>query len=958
MRKSVEKKITALTEGRRRLSIRHRILLLLVCAVAAATTYTLVMPAITMEGDYVCGKEVHVHSDDCYVNREDGGRELVCGKEAHAHDESCLVRSADDGKYTCGYDYEHLHGDECYVNGKMICTLREHVHTSSCLPQQTSQVRRAAAEANLTEMVETEQSGEMSALTAEDQSQDMEDVQQSEAPDDEDPTQASLDEDIAQEEPGDQPAEGVDSTGDSSQEDGDQPTEEPTDEPTEAPTEELTEEPTDELAEELSEQPSEEPTEMLTDFMEETITDEALSGMAMEERANYNNENGKDEIVPLETLDDTTITFHMKKGNKDVIPELTLNSETYSFFLNITSPNLYMYDPDNEDQEIYTCRVSYPGIQLLLGDSADGIKPAEEYASRYVRVTETGSAWMKVVKEGDGVYLFLFKSIGSQTRSITVEGTARGCKGASDRTLDKSAAFDAENMTYRYTIRASLPRAVDNYDQYYRLDDWTTVDNKNRFNGFLENQDSLRVFYTEAGGGEQEMLPIQTASGDASAKMAYYLDSNGVMYFYSRTVHSGDHLVSAPVDYDGWGVCWQAEDAVQIRITYLDTASKSYYTPTSKIYNLSRLWNQDENVENHEGIFADNTVSYDGLLDKNYSKTPTTNLLEFTILYNSKGLDMGDVATILWDEMDNGILQTDTVQVTRMSDGQVLTRDSGYTLDVKTGQRGFKITIYNPGSSTYQITYQVQPADPAQNTTSNRVWMGNSGASNMSVNKNAVFNENNINYDDRAFSIELTFTKTYEGNNPETGGTFAIYQASDDRQVALSATRGGSSTHDERVCYQVRTNGRQIERSSSIYQSEGTSDIIEFTSGVQLRYGVVYYLKETEAPFGYATMGQDIYFYACSPDPAKANDDPAGLDKVPSGTTLIRLDDWNAAINGEGVEEDQICHDMSNEVTLYNGIQVYDLPDTGGSGLESVLSAAGVGMMAVVLAVLLRKRVL
>ena len=41
--------------------------------VVFCTTYALILPAITLENQAVCGQEVHIHGADCY------GQVLTCG---------------------------------------------------------------------------------------------------------------------------------------------------------------------------------------------------------------------------------------------------------------------------------------------------------------------------------------------------------------------------------------------------------------------------------------------------------------------------------------------------------------------------------------------------------------------------------------------------------------------------------------------------------------------------------------------------------------------------------------------------------------------------------------------------------------------------------------------------------------------------------------------------------------
>ncbi|MEN3003905.1 Cna B-type domain-containing protein [Dehalobacterium formicoaceticum] len=103
------------------------------------TTYALILPAITMERDTICGLEVHVHTDDCYTTElVKSEKELICTYETlniHKHTADC---KDDEGKLICGYaDFVvHTHDEHCYnTAGDLICTLpeiEEHSHDDSC----------------------------------------------------------------------------------------------------------------------------------------------------------------------------------------------------------------------------------------------------------------------------------------------------------------------------------------------------------------------------------------------------------------------------------------------------------------------------------------------------------------------------------------------------------------------------------------------------------------------------------------------------------------------------------------------------------------------------------------------------------------------------------------------------------------------------------------------------------
>lgn len=147
----------------------------LACIVVFCTTYALILPAITLEGNQ-CGIEEHTHTDECYtqvtsitrkvpvctvegldihVHSEkcyDDQKNLICGYAdfvAHKHDASCY---REDGTLWCPLEERephvhdescytlpepHVHTDECYTleRGELTCT--EHVHTDECYTETT-----------------------------------------------------------------------------------------------------------------------------------------------------------------------------------------------------------------------------------------------------------------------------------------------------------------------------------------------------------------------------------------------------------------------------------------------------------------------------------------------------------------------------------------------------------------------------------------------------------------------------------------------------------------------------------------------------------------------------------------------------------------------------------------------------------------------------------------------------
>jgi len=148
----------------------YRALSVAAAGVVFCTTYALILPAITMEGE-----SAHIHGADCYAYSEvvdvfacpygehtheeicyDSNGETLCGWDGcvlHVHDETCPDDCAEadfvyhvhdelcwqEDTLVCTLPEilpeEHRHTEECYAAGEPVCGLEEggHTHDESCM---------------------------------------------------------------------------------------------------------------------------------------------------------------------------------------------------------------------------------------------------------------------------------------------------------------------------------------------------------------------------------------------------------------------------------------------------------------------------------------------------------------------------------------------------------------------------------------------------------------------------------------------------------------------------------------------------------------------------------------------------------------------------------------------------------------------------------------------------------
>ena len=127
----ITEKAANYVQNRHRRHWWQRIVSMFTCIVVFCTTYALILPAITMEGDELCGLETHTHTEDCY-RVQPLPPEFVCNPlPLHTHDAGCENQSCGKADYLF-----HTHTDICRdSDGNLLCALPEilpHSHADEC----------------------------------------------------------------------------------------------------------------------------------------------------------------------------------------------------------------------------------------------------------------------------------------------------------------------------------------------------------------------------------------------------------------------------------------------------------------------------------------------------------------------------------------------------------------------------------------------------------------------------------------------------------------------------------------------------------------------------------------------------------------------------------------------------------------------------------------------------------
>lgn len=102
-----------------------KVLSAMACVVVFCTVYALILPAVTLDHQTICGKEEHTHSAEvCYT------KELICSDTSESH----------------------IHSEACYAS-VLTCELEEHQHSQTCYSQDSD---RSSAESAMDSRTESE----------------------------------------------------------------------------------------------------------------------------------------------------------------------------------------------------------------------------------------------------------------------------------------------------------------------------------------------------------------------------------------------------------------------------------------------------------------------------------------------------------------------------------------------------------------------------------------------------------------------------------------------------------------------------------------------------------------------------------------------------------------------------------------------------------------------------------
>lgn len=135
MKDVLQQAATKLNKNRKNRKVWQSAVRVLTAVVVFCTTYALILPAITMDGETICGIEAHEHTESCYIQQPEV--KLECGLDSgvryvHSHDARCYDEQ---GALICTLpEIElHTHDDSCYTHTETLVCEYVHYHSADCV---------------------------------------------------------------------------------------------------------------------------------------------------------------------------------------------------------------------------------------------------------------------------------------------------------------------------------------------------------------------------------------------------------------------------------------------------------------------------------------------------------------------------------------------------------------------------------------------------------------------------------------------------------------------------------------------------------------------------------------------------------------------------------------------------------------------------------------------------------
>lgn len=94
--------------------------------VMVVTFYFLILPAITMTPEPICGNDSHAHTQECFENEV--YITFICEQKEHQHSNRCY---SEEKILNCEID-EHTHNNNCYKNEEVLICVEKHEHLDDC----------------------------------------------------------------------------------------------------------------------------------------------------------------------------------------------------------------------------------------------------------------------------------------------------------------------------------------------------------------------------------------------------------------------------------------------------------------------------------------------------------------------------------------------------------------------------------------------------------------------------------------------------------------------------------------------------------------------------------------------------------------------------------------------------------------------------------------------------------
>ncbi len=550
----------------------------------------------------------------------------------------------------------------------------------------------------------------------------------------------------------------------------------------------------------------------------------------------------------------------------------------------------------------------------------------------YVEYTST------IIDDGSNgrVYYKNTIDIDGDSGTATVE-SKKGGDIAGD--IVKTGNYNAEKNTFDWTITATIPgtKEEEQYNRGWDIYDEVAIDADTWVNYPFEEKNIVSV--TATIGDKTYLVPECANANSQSDPFCWSADVEtredkwkyGRIYLYSLCKcteatcpdwNTDNHQCETNVD--GYCSCWCRNDKVIITVQYSMNAADIIKDYGGKGYKVANYAGLEKSEKQSNGKWEQETIDKDqpylpipGIFTKQVTDDNPEEFnnytMEFEITVNEAMMDLSTAGPItIEDTMSQTLIFMKSTLIIKATDAQgnekILSLDDGdYTVSYDSKEHKVTILLQEKALGPYMYTLTYRASVYIEAGTSASTYSNTASVKIFSYNYTAKI-------DDTQIPNAIASGETYSMNVKKVDA--------DDMNKGLSGAEFGLYSADDTLI----ASGLMTDEDGFLTIST------DVPKGILFYTHTLYYIRELKAPTGYQLDDTKYYFWFCN------NKDTIACSK----SSEFGLPPWEAkCIYTYQTEPTVDCIQILNKPIP----DVYELPETGGSGTTMLYIGASVIMI-------------